>query len=373
MESETRKSSAGPRVFENFDRPLFVTALILTTVGLMTIYSSSYLNQIGIFYRQLAYVGTGWAIALTISFLDYRIFERLAWPAYFLAIVLLVLVEFMGRKGGGAQRWIELGPLVLQPSEPTKIAIVLCLARFYSKEKVHLEVGYGLLDLWPVILIAGLPMFLIYKQPNLGTVMLIAFSTMTIVFLCNLKIRTMLTLFVVVVVGAPLSYQYLMHDYQRTRVKTFLNPESDPQGKGYHTIQSKISTGSGQIMGKGYLKGTQSKLEFLPEHHTDFVFSVFAEEWGFMGSLVVMALYLILIWLGIDVVRKSKDKFGAVLSMGCLSIIVWNCIVNVGMELGLLPVVGVTLPFFSYGGSSVITTMIALGILLSVSARRHIF
>lgn len=370
---EHRKTSAAPRVMENFDRPLFGTVLLLSIIGLMSIYSSSYLNQIEIFYRQLAFMGVGFGLALLISFLDYRLFERLAYPAYFLAIILLVLVELVGTKAGGAQRWLHLGPLVLQPSEPTKIAVVLCLARFYSKEKVALQQGYGLRDLWPVMLIAGLPMLLIFLQPNLGTMLLVAFITFTIVFLCNLKIKTLIMLTLAALIGAPLAYQFLLHDYQRTRVKTFINPQSDPLGEGYHTIQSMISTGSGQLFGKGYLKGSQSKLEFLPEHHTDFIFSVFAEEWGFAGSFVVMGLYIVLVFLGIDVVRKSKDKFGAVLAMGCLSIILWQLIVNAGMELGLLPVVGVTLPFFSYGGSSVITTMIAVGILLSVSARRHIF
>src|SRR5262249_2498704 len=158
--------------------------------------------------------------------------------------------------------------------------------------------------------------------------LLVAFTTFTIVFLCNLKIRTLVMLAIVAVIGAPLAYRFLLHDYQRVRVNTFLNPQSDPLGEGYHTIQSMISTGSGQILGKGYLKGTQSKLEFLPEHHTDFIFSVFAEEWGFVGSLVVMGLYIVLVFLGIDVVRKSKDKFGAVLAMGALSIILWQVIVN---------------------------------------------
>jgi rod shape determining protein RodA len=223
------------------------------------------------------------------------------------------------------------------------------------------------------MLIAGIPMFLIFKQPNLGTTLLVAFTTFTIVFLCNLRLRTFFGIVIAGVIGAPLAYHFVLHDYQRVRVRTFINPQSDPLGEGYHTIQSMISTGSGQLFGKGYLKGTQSKLEFLPEHHTDFVFSVFAEEWGFLGSFFVMGLYLILIFLGIDVVRKAKDKFGGVLAMGSLAIIVWHLVVNAGMELGLLPVVGVTLPFFSYGGSSVITTMIAVGILLSVSARRHIF
>jgi len=326
-----------------------------------------------IFYRQLIFMGTGLGIALVISFLDYRIFERLAIPVYIIAVILLILVPLIGSKAGGAQRWLHLGPFVLQPSEPAKIAVVLLLARFYSRDKVDLQRGYGLRELWPVVLIAGLPILLIFKQPNLGTALLITFTTFTIIFLCNLKWKSLIVLTLAGLVGAPLAYQFVLHDYQRTRVKTFLNPQSDPLGDGYHTIQSMISTGSGQVFGKGYLKGTQSKLEFLPEHHTDFVFSVFAEEWGFFGSLVVMGLFIILIFLGVDVVRKSKDKFGAVLAMGCLSIIAWQVVVNAGMELGLLPVVGVTLPFFSYGGSSVLTTMIAVGILLSIAARRHIF
>lgn len=370
---EQRRTSPAPRILENFDRPLFGTVLLLCAIGLMTIYSSSYLNQMEIFYRQLVFMSAGLGLALLISFLDYRLFERLAIPSYVIALVLLILVPFIGTKAGGAQRWLHLGPFILQPSEPAKIAVVLCLARFYSREKVNLQAGYGLRDLWPVVLIAGVPMLLIFKQPNLGTTLLVAFTAFTIVFLCNLKLKSLFILITAGLIGAPLAYQFLLHDYQRTRVKTFLNPQSDPLGEGYHTIQSMISTGSGQIFGKGYLKGTQSKLEFLPEHHTDFVFSVFAEEWGFFGSMIVMALYIILIFLGVDVVRKSKDKFGAVLAMGCLSIIGWQVIVNTGMELGLLPVVGVTLPFFSYGGSSIITTMIAVGILLSVAARRHIF
>lgn len=370
---ESANSPSKTRFLENFDRPLFVTVLLLCLIGLMTIYSSSYLNQMGIFYRQLVFMGVGLLLAFVIALLDYRIFERLAYPAYFVAVFLLILVDLIGSKGGGAQRWLNLGGFVLQPSEPTKIAVVLCLARFYSQQTVTPAGGYGLRDLWPVMLMAGIPMLLIYRQPNLGTTLLVAFTAFTIVFLCQLKIRTLVLILLTGIVSVPIAYRFLLHDYQRTRVKTFLNPQNDPLGEGYHTIQSMISTGSGQMFGKGYLKGTQSKLEFLPEHHTDFVFSVFAEEWGFLGSIVVLGLFVVLIFLGIDVVRKSKDKFGSVLAMGCLSIILWQVVVNIGMELGLLPVVGVTLPFFSYGGSSVITTMIAVGMLLSVSSRRHIF
>jgi rod shape determining protein RodA len=370
---ESRTTNTSPRILEHFDRPLFFTVFFLCIIGLATIYSSSYLNQIGIFYRQLIFVGCGLALALVISFLDYRIFERLAIPIYVICLILLVLVDFVGTKGGGAQRWIQLGGFVLQPSEPTKIAVVLMLARFYSRQSTTPAGGYGLFDLWPVMIICGLPMFLIFRQPNLGTTLLVAFISFTIVFLCQLRLRTLVMLALTGIIAAPLAYQFGLKDYQKTRVKTFLNPQSDPLGEGYHTIQSMISTGSGQILGKGYLKGTQSKLEFLPEHHTDFVFSVFAEEWGFVGSIVVMGLYLILLLLGIDIVRKSKDKFGAIMAVGCLAIIMWQVVVNIGMELGLLPVVGVTLPFMSYGGSSMVTVMTAFGILLSVSARRHIF
>ena len=257
---ESTSSAKGPRVLENFDRPLFFTVLCICGIGLATIYSSSYLSHIEIFYRQSIFLFAGVGIALLIAFLDYHIFERLAWPSYIVAVVLLLLVELIGRKGGGAQRWLEIGPLVLQPSEPTKIAIVLCLARFYSREKVMLQSGYGLFDLWPVALIAGVPMALIFHQPNLGTTLLVAFTTFTIVFLCNLKIRTLLLFISLGVIGTPLAYHFVLKDYQKTRVKTFLNPQSDPLGEGYHTIQSMISTGSGQFFGKGYLKGTQSKL-----------------------------------------------------------------------------------------------------------------
>jgi rod shape determining protein RodA len=172
---------------------------------------------------------------------------------------------------------------------------------------------------------------------------------------------------------APVAYKFILKPYQRERILNLFNPERDPLKGGYHAIQSKITIGSGQLVGKGYLKGTQSKLDFLPKHHTDFIFSAFAEEWGFVGSVFLLSLFVILVFLGVDICRKSKDKFGSVLAMGSLAVIVWHVIVNIGMEVVLLPVVGVTLPFFSYGGSSLITNMIAVGILSSVSLRRHIF
>jgi len=173
--------------------------------------------------------------------------------------------------------------------------------------------------------------------------------------------------------AAPVAYNFVLKEYQRDRVRTFLDPQRDPLGEGYHSIQSMIAVGSGQAFGKGYLQGTQSKLEFLPKHHTDFIFSAFGEEWGFMGAVIVLGLFLLLVFVGVDIARKAKDKFGSILAIGCVSLIVWHCIVNIGMEIGVLPVVGVTLPFFSYGGSNMVTNMLAIGVLLSVSFRRHIF
>jgi len=370
---ETSKTSPLERAFAHFDRPLFFVALTLTVIGLMTIFSSSYLKQMDIFWRQVLFLGVGWMLAIGLSLLDYRILDRFAWPFYILIVIALVLVGVMGKSAGGAQRWLELGPLQFQPGEPTKLAVVLMLARFYSRDKGASPKGYGFRDLWQPMLIVGIPVFLIFKQPNLGTTLLVLFTAFTIVFLCNLKWRTLWILILTGLISAPLAYKFVLKEYQRTRVKTFLNPQSDPLGEGYHTIQSMISTGSGQFTGKGFLKGSQSKLEFLPEHHTDFIFSVFAEEWGFIGSFFVLGLFVVFMLLCVDVVRKSKDAFGSVLAMGCCAMIMWHVVVNIGMELGVLPVVGVTLPFFSYGGSSVLTTMIAMGILLSVSSRRHIF
>jgi rod shape determining protein RodA len=370
---ENHKSSGTPRFWVNFDWGLWGTILIICAVGLATLYSSTYLNQRDIFLKQIVFVCSGLSIALILTLIDYRIFERLAYPFYIIVISLLVLVIVAGKSVYGSQRWLPIGPIHLQPSELAKLAVVLVLARFYSREKVGLMYGYGFKELLPVFGLVGLPMALVFKQPDLGTALMIGFVAFTMIFFCNLRMRTLFIFLISILVIAPIAYKFGLKEYQRDRVRTFLDPGRDPLGDGYHSIQSMITVGSGQFMGKGYLQGTQSKLEFLPKHHTDFIFSAFAEEWGFMGSIFLISIFLILVFLGIDICRKSKDKFGAVLAMGALSIIVWHVIVNMGMEIGVLPVVGVTLPFFSYGGSSLITNMLAVGVLSSVSLRRHIF
>lgn len=369
----TRSSTRGERFWERFDWSLYGVVLIICAVGLLTLRSSTYLNQNDIFYKQLLYLAGGLAISLILTFIDYRVLERIAYPSYFIVLGLLVLVDLKGKTALGSQRWLPIGPFHIQPSELAKLAIVLVLARFYSKEKVGLSQGYGLKELMPIFGLVLIPMGLVFTQPDLGTALMIGFVAFTIVYYCNLRMRTLAFLVVTAAIVTPIAYNFVLKEYQRDRVRTFLNPERDPRGDGYHSIQSKISVGSGQLLGKGYLKGTQSKLDFLPKHHTDFIFSAFAEEWGFVGSIFFISLFMVFVFLGIDICRKSKDKFGSVLAMGALAVIVWHVIVNMGMEIGLLPVVGVTLPFFSYGGSSFITNMIAVGILSSVSLRRHIF
>lgn len=361
------------RVVNHFDWSFLSVILVICGLGFLTLYSSTYLNSIEIFYKQIVFFGVGLGAAVLIGLLDYRIFERLAWPFYIVVVILLVAVDIIGITALGAQRWLSLGPVNLQPSELAKFAIILILARYYSRDRATPPQGYGIRDLLPVFLIVGLPMILTFLQPDLGTASMIGFVGASIIFYCQIRWRTVVGILTVMIIAIPFAYHFVLHDYQRDRVQTFLDPERDPLGEGYHIIQSTIAVGSGELMGKGYLQGSQSKLEFLPKHHTDFIFSAFAEEWGFVGGMIVLILFSVVVFMGIDIARKSKDKFGSILAVGALSLIAWHVIINIGMEIGLLPVVGVPLPFFSYGGSAMLTNMLAVGLLLSVSFRRHIF
>ena len=368
-----KTKTGATRWANNFDWSFFGLILVICLLGLMTLYSSVYLSKVEVFYKQLIFLSCGLGLAIIITVIDYRIFERLAWPLYVLVLLLLIAVDLIGIIALGAQRWLDLGPIHLQPSELAKFSIILILARYYSRDRATPPQGYGFRDLIPVFFIVGIPMILTFLQPDLGTAGMIGFVAVSVIFYCQVRWRTVVGFFMAFLIAAPLAYNFVLHDYQRERVQTFLDPQRDPLGEGYHSIQSMIAVGSGEFFGKGYLQGSQSKLEFLPKHHTDFIFSSFAEEWGFAGGMLVLILFTVLIFMGIDIARKSKDKFGSILAVGATSLISWHVIINIGMEIGLLPVVGVPLPFFSYGGSAMITNMLAVGLLLSVSLRRHIF
>jgi len=301
---------------------------------------------------------------------DYRHLEHFSIPAYLLTLGMLLFVLLLGKTSMGATRWINLGFFNLQPSEVAKLVIILVLSRIFGR--TALPEGYRLRDLWWPALLLAIPFVLIIKQPDLGTALMVVFIAASMLLFAGLQRNTLIAL---AVAGGMTSFAgwFMLHDYQKARILTFLNPEADPLGSGYHIIQSKIAVGSGGFWGRGFMAGTQSQLSFLPERHTDFAFSVFAEEWGFSGSLLLLLGYLFLIVWGIYVARRAADRFGMFLAIGVTSMLFWHIVVNLGMVIGLMPVVGVPLPLFSYGGTSMITTMFGVGLLMNVSMRRFMF
>ena len=302
--------------------------------------------------------------------IDYHYLDRLAYPFYGAVLFLLILVLFIGSVGGGSQRWLNLGFFVLQPSEPAKLAIVLALAKHLQYDEP--AGGYRLRDLWaPFLLVAPL-ILLTLVQPDLGTAIILSLILLSIMLMGGLRLRSFFYLAATGVTLMPIAWHFLK-PYQQKRILIFLNPDLDPLGAGYHVIQSKIAVGSGRLLGKGYLQGTQNQLDFLPAQHTDFIFSVFAEEWGLLGGLILLGLYFALIALSLRAVGRAKDRLGALLVFGVLAIFFWQVVINAAMVTGLLPVVGIPLPLLSYGGSSMVSMMIAVGLLMNVSMRRFTF
>ena len=361
------------RLVAHFDWPLLVCALLVIACGLLTVLSATHVPGhvvSGLLLRQVMWAGLGLiAIVAALSF-DYHRLERYAYLLYAVALVMLVVVAVLGASGGGARRWIALGPASLQPSEFAKLALVIALARH-----LHRQIGDQPLPLRSVLISAGLlgpPAVLILKQPDLGTVVVLTLSMAALLLAAGLRLRFVLVVAAVLVPTAPYVWNHLK-PYQQRRVVSFINPNADPLGAGYHVIQSKIAIGSGMLEGKGYLHGTQNRLNFLPEQHTDFIFSVFAEEWGFLGVCVLVALYAALLLRCFIVASRARDSFGVLLAFGLTAMLFCQVLVNIGMATGSLPVVGITLPFFSYGGSSLLASMLAIGLLMNVSMRRFTF
>jgi rod shape determining protein RodA len=358
------------RLIINFDWATLITALFISAIGVVNIYSSTYPHSgtgTPLFLKQVYWLFMGFGfLILTLSF-DYRTFVRYAYPFYIFCLLLLVLVMIIGRTTSGSQRWIQLGFISFQPSELAKIALILGLTRFFT-EKENPR-GYDLRDLGVPFLLVGIPTLLIFRQPDLGTVVLLVTIFTSILIFAGVRMKTWLVLGSGVAVVIPIFWHFLK-DYQKNRLLTFLNPDLDPLKTGYHISQSKIAVGSGTFLGKGFLHGTQSQLHFLPEQHTDFIFSVLAEEWGFIGCFVLLFLLLFLISRGLKISNTSKDRAGAILAIGLTAMLFWQTFINVGMVVGILPVVGVPLPLVSYGGTSLITTLIGIGILMNISMRR---
>ncbi|MCX5911666.1 MAG: rod shape-determining protein RodA [Deltaproteobacteria bacterium] len=358
------------RLIMNFDWPTLVTAGLISALGVLNIYSSTYPHPEGVtplYLKQVYWLVLGFGVLFLILALDYRTLIRYGYPFYIFCLCLLVLVMVIGRTTSGSQRWLPLGFISFQPSELAKIGLILVMARFFTEKE--LAQGYGLRDLAIPFLLLALPALLVFKQPDLGTVVLLGFIFLSILIFMGVRSRAWLTLGAACAIAAPI-FWFFLKDYQKTRLRVFLDPELDPLKTGYHITQSKIAVGSGGFWGKGFLKGTQSQLHFLPEQHTDFVFSVWAEEWGFVGSFVLLFLLLFLVSRGLKIASNSKDRGGSVLAIGVSAMIFWQAFINIGMVVGIVPVVGVPLPLFSYGGTSLVTTLIGIGILMNVSMRR---
>jgi len=360
---------------------IFASALFLSIIGILTIYSSTYQKDtVGwqlIYRRQVFSVLVGIFFYLLISRLNYR---RLWDATYFLygaAIFLLFLVFVLGAVRLGAQRWLKVGMLNFQPSELTKIVLIIFLARYFSlKSKYNVSLLTSRLGIMrsfvlPFIFMA-VPVGLIIEQPDLGSGILVFMIFIVIVYLAGIKLRYLLFLFLSIAVSMPV-FWHLLRGYQKNRLLIFLNPEMDPLGAGYTVIQSKIAIGSGGFFGKGWLSGTQSQLHFLPESHTDFIFATFAEQWGLVGSLLLLSLYALIIVQGFKIALRTQDRFGRLLAFGISIMLAIQVFINIAMNLGLAPVVGIPLPLMSYGGSSLLVTFLSLGILANIDKTRSVF
>ncbi|ACM21819.1 cell shape-determining N-acetylglucosaminyl-N-acetylmuramyl-(pentapeptide)-diphospho-undecaprenol flippase RodA [Geotalea daltonii FRC-32] len=362
------------RLFTNFDWTLLTLVLLICGIGVVNIFSATASYQMAgppYFIKQLYWITAGVTLCVLACSIDYHILDDIAYWVYGGVVLLLVAVLLIGKTSMGATRWLDLGFINIQPSEPMKIVVIMTFARFFSRYPVFN--GLTLRDLIYPCMILGIPALLIMKQPDLGTAIMVILIASSMLLYVKVRWSAVVSIMLAAVPIFYLAWHYYLRDYQKARIITFLNPEQDPLKSGYHIIQSKIAVGSGGVLGKGFLHGTQSQLRFLPEQHTDFAFSVFSEEWGFVGCMTVLALYLFLVLWGLHIASRCNDRFGSLMAVGVTAMIFWHIVINMGMVIGLFPVVGVPLPFFSYGGTSMVTSMVGVGILLNISMRRFMF
>lgn len=357
------------KLVEDLDYTLLVVVVLLCFYGIMILYSSTRLGYGSVtddplFYvkRQSLSIAYGFVLLIMILLVDYHNLERFSLVIYIFSILSLMLVIFLGRITHGSRRWLNLGPFPFQPSEFAKIALIIFLADFLSKNKAKLE--NFLYFLLPFVYTA-LFVLLVFLQPDLGTSLAYLVILLIMLFVVGSKIKYLFTILLISFSSFPILW-YFLKDYQRRRMLVFLNPNLDPLGSGYNVIQSKIAIGSGGLLGRGLFQGLQSQLKFLPAQHTDFIFSVLGEELGFGGGILLLFLYIILIWRGIKIAREARDLFGALLATGVISFFFFHIVINIGMAMGILPTSGLPLPFLSYGGSFMLTNLIAIGILLNV-------
>jgi len=359
------------RLFENFDMVFLLLVIAVSAISYANLYSASFpLKGYGMhpYERQGYYFLISLCLWIPFLLIDYHKLQKVSYIVYVLTILSLAWVLFFGSTSGGSQRWINFVVVRVQPSEFAKLFMIFTLASYYARRET--TEGYTLKMLLVPGVLTMVPFLLILAQPDLGTALMLIFIFVSMTFFvkCTWKV------YALAAIGGPMAVAFawtnVLHDYQKDRVLTFLDPAAHSSGQGYQIIQSIIAVGSGEKFGKGYLAGPQSHLSFVPEHHTDFAFAVLGEEWGFVGTFIFIALYFAMLIRGLHVSMQAKDRFGTLLAFGIISLIFWQAVVNILMVLGQCPVVGMPLPLFSYGGSSLITTMMGIALILNVSMRR---
>lgn len=365
-------SVPGRRRRITIDLPLVMAVASLGVLGLLNLRSAVSVVNLQFYETQLTWFGVGGLTALVVWLVDHRVFLRYSYAAYGLVVLLLILVLAVGRQANQATRWLVLGPVSIQPSEFMKLALILCIARIFHGD-VRPE-PRTLRDFLLPAALTAIPTVLVLKQPDLGTALIYPLILASMAMVLRVRARSLLLAFGGLLVSLPIAWSYL-HGYQRERVVTlfaslFSSERLDVQDAAWQTTQSKIAVGSGHIFGKGFLHGTQNQLGFVPFQHTDFPFAVWGEEHGFVGSALLIALYLFVVLWALRIAARARDRFGALVAVGVAAMLFWHVAINMGMVLGLLPVVGVTLPLFSYGGSSVLANLIGVGLLLSIAAHR---
>lgn len=370
MAAVSLRNPALRRYARNFNVPIAAASIAICLLGVLCVRSAGLrdASAAGEFPRQVLYVGIGVSLMFGLSLVDYRTWRRWMPLMYAVNLVLLAVILRAGHAAFGAQRWISLGPLsTFQPSEPAKLVVAISLAAVLCRG------GYErLTDLWKPLLLVGIPALLIVKQPDLGTalVLLAILSVQLFFALPKLGDVAIYAMGVLLVAAVAIGTNALLKPFQKARLLSFLNPAEDPQGAGYNLVQSKIAVGNGGLLGRGLYHGTQTQLNFVPEHSRDFIFTVVAEELGFLGALLLLTLYGFLLYGGVQTMFAARDRFGFLLASGLVAMLFFHVLVNVGMTIGVMPITGIPLPFMSYGGSAILTDFAAAGILLNIYSQR---
>jgi rod shape determining protein RodA len=363
------RASSHLNLIQDIDLSILLPTLVLSFIGVAMVYSATHSNAAmsHLYLKQLFWIAIGVMCMVMFASVSYQVLlDRFAWPSYFILMFVLAALLAVGTEIAGSKRWVQLGQFSWQPSEFAKVATVLVLTKFLTARQERMDQWDTLLG---AALIAGVPALLILKEPDLGTALVFIGLLFVMLYAAGAPVRRLAGVVVTAVLCSPVIW-VLLKDYQRQRVMVFLNPEADTLGAGYNVIQSTIAVGSGRVLGKGWLQGTQGQLRFVPEHHTDFIFSVLAEEWGLIGGVVLLLLFAILLLQALRVARQARDLNGSLIAIGLTTLLSAQVVINLSVAIGLIPVTGMTLPLISYGGSSLLTNLCLIGILLNVWSSR---